>query len=100
MYSVLVVDDEAELRKQIVSLLSDKKYHVEEASSGKEALAKLHDRDFALILCDVRMPEMDGLQFLRYVREHEIATTVALVTAHGNVRDALNANKDGAFEYI
>ena len=100
MYSVLVVDDENELRKQIVSLLSERGYEVEQCENGAEALERLRARNFSLVLCDVKMPEMDGLAFLRAVKGNEIPTTVALITAHGNVRDAVAAIKDGAFDYI
>ncbi len=100
MYSILVVDDESELRKQIVSLLSERGYNLGEAGSGIEALEQLQKTPYQLVLCDVRMPEMDGLSFLKHVSDREIPTTVALVTAHGNVKDAVAAIKDGAFDYI
>ncbi|MBI3294990.1 MAG: sigma-54-dependent Fis family transcriptional regulator [Deltaproteobacteria bacterium] len=100
MYPILVVDDEAELRKQIVSFLSEKGYHLEEASNGVEALRMLQTKNFPLVLCDVRMPEMDGLSFVRHVHEHEIPATVGLMTAHANVKDAVAAIKEGAFDYI
>lgn len=100
MYSILVVDDEAELRKQVVSILTDKGYQVEEAGDGMEAAEKLATKQFPLVLCDVKMPRMDGLQFLKHVREQEYSTAVALITAHGNIRDAIEAIREGAFDYI
>lgn len=100
VYSILVVDDEPELRKQITSILTDKGYKVAEASNGREALEKLSAVDFPLVLCDVKMPEMDGLEFLKQVRENEISSAVALITAHGNIRDAIAAIREGAFDYV
>jgi DNA-binding NtrC family response regulator len=100
VYSILVVDDEAELRKQIVTLLKDKGYEVEEAVDGLDAVEKLSVKNFPLVLCDVMMPRMTGLEFLKHVSENEYSTTVALLTAHGNIRDAIGAIRDGAFDYI
>ena len=100
LYAILVVDDEAELKKQIVSILRDKGYEVDEAADGLEAAEKLALKPYPLVLCDVRMPRMTGLEFLKHVLEHEYATSVALITAHGNIRDAIEAIREGAFDYI
>ena len=100
MYAVLVVDDEAELRRQVVCILEDRGYETEEACNGVEALQKLSQKPYPLVLCDVRMPQMDGLEFLRHVREGGHSTAVALFTAHGNVRDAVEAIRKGAFDYV
>lgn len=100
MYSILVVDDEAELRRQVVSILTEAGYQVEEAGDGMEASEKLALRPFPLVLCDVKMPRMDGLTFLKHVREQQYSTAVALITAHGNIRDAIEAIREGAFDYI
>lgn len=100
MYKILVVDDEAELRKQILCILSTHQFQVDEACDGVEALEKLKSQDYALVLCDVKMPRIDGLEFLKKIREHEYSVSVALITAHGNVRDAVAAMREGAFDYI
>ena len=100
MYPILVVDDEAELRKQVVSILSERGYKVDEAGDGREAIERLRQKDYPLVLCDVKMPNMDGLEFLKHVRENEYSTAVALITAHGNIRDAIEAIREGAFDYI
>ena len=67
MYSVLVVDDQQELRQQLVKILTDRRFQVEEAGNGREALAWLSKKDFSLVLCDVKMPEMDGLDASRRI---------------------------------
>jgi two-component system, NtrC family, response regulator AtoC len=100
VYSVLVVDDEPELRKQLASLLQKRGYQVDEASDGAEAFAKLEAGNFPLVLCDVRMPQLDGLGLLSLLREKQISTSVILITAHGNIRDAINAIREGAFDYV
>ncbi len=100
MYAILVVDDEKELRQQLVKALTDQGYEVREASNGVEALQALSEREYPLVLCDVKMPEMDGLQFLQQAREKFVSTAVVLITAHGNIRDAIEAIRDGAFDYV
>ncbi len=100
MYSVLVVDDKQELRQQLVKILTARGYSVDEAANGLEALQRLSQREYPLVLCDVKMPEMDGLQFLKQVRENQHSTAVVLITAHGNIRDAISAIREGAFDYV
>ncbi|NBT59428.1 response regulator, partial [bacterium] len=90
MYSILVVDDEHDLRKHIVSLLSSRGYQVDEAADGLEAAELLARKTYPLILCDVRMPRMTGLELLRFIQTREYASTVALITAHGNIREAID----------
>jgi DNA-binding NtrC family response regulator len=100
VYSILVVDDEEDLRKQLVSLLCSRGYQVDEAGDGMEAAQKLASGAYSLILCDVRMPRLTGLELLKHVNDREISTTVALITAHANVKDAVEAMREGAFDYI
>lgn len=100
MYSILVVDDEKDLRTQIVSILSQRGYHVEEAENGRKAADLLAKNSYPLILCDVRMPEMDGLELLRHIQIKEYSSTLVLITAHGNIREAIHAIHQGAFDYI
>ena len=100
MYSILVVDDEHDLRKHIVTLLSSRGYQVDEAADGMEAAEKLAHKQYPLVLCDVRMPRMNGIELLRHVQIKEYSSTVALITAHGNIREAIDAIREGAFDYI
>lgn len=100
MYSILVVDDEAELRKQIVTLLRDKGYEVDEAEDGLDAAQKLAQKPYPLILCDVKMPRMTGPELLKHITDHEYSSSVALITAHGTIKDAIEAIREGAFDYI
>ncbi len=100
MYKILVVDDESDLRTQIAGMLRARGYDVDEAGNGVEALEKLSAHNYPLVLCDVKMPEMDGIEFLRHVREQQFSTAVALITAHGNIRDAIEAIREGAFDYV
>jgi len=100
----LIVDDEAELRKSVVSILKNTdlgiQFDIEEVSNGMEALAKVKTSDWDLVLMDVRMPEMDGLEALREIKEHNPSTFVVIMTAHSNLNDAITAIREGAYDYL
>lgn len=100
----LIVDDELELRKSVVAVLKNTplnvQFDIDEASDGKEALEKVKKQFYDLILMDVRMPEMNGLDALREIKEHDPRTFVVIMTAHSNLTDAINAIKDGAYDYL
>lgn len=99
----LIVDDEAELRKSVISILKSTMpeidFTIDEASTGKEALNKVQAGQFDLILMDVKMPEMNGLEALTAIKEHDPKTFVVLMTAHSNLQDAVVAIKEGAYDY-
>lgn len=100
----LIVDDEAELRKSVASILKNTNlqidFEIEEAGNGQEALAKVKAHPFELILMDVRMPEMSGLDALKEIKEHDPRTFVVIMTAHSNLNDAVIAIKNGAYDYV
>ena len=101
---VLIVDDEQELRKSVVSILKNShqsiQFEITEASNGQEALDLVKSSFFDLILMDVRMPEMNGLEALKEIKEHDPRTFVVIMTAHSNLNDAITAIKDGAYDYV
>lgn len=100
----LIVDDEAELRRSVVSILQSAmpeiEFTIEEASTGKEALDKVKQQQWDLVLMDVKMPEMNGLEALTAIKEHDPRTFVVLMTAHSNLHDAVLAIKEGAYDYV
>lgn len=100
----LIVDDENELRKSVSSILqstmSDVQFTIEEATNGLEALEKIRSENYDLVLMDVRMPEMNGLEALVQIKEHDPRTFVVLMTAHSNLQDAVTAIKEGAYDYV
>lgn len=100
----LIVDDEAELRSSVSSFLStvlpDVQFDIEEAGNGLEAVNKVRNSNFDLVLMDVRMPEMTGLEALKVIKEHDPRTFVVLMTAHSNLADAVQAIKEGAYDYL
>jgi DNA-binding NtrC family response regulator len=100
MKRVLVVDDEPGLRQSLGLLLSDSGYTVIAEQNGRRALERATAEPFDVVLCDVRMPEMDGLTFLRHYRERGGSGLVIVMSAYGGEDAAIAAMKEGAYDYI
>jgi two-component system response regulator AtoC len=100
MTRVLVVDDEPGLRQSLGLLLADAGYEVAAEGNARRALERALAEPFDLILCDVRMPELDGLAFLRQYRRENGAALVVMMSAYGGEDAALAAMKEGAYDYI
>ncbi len=100
MGRILVVDDEEGVRSFLAESLEIDGHHVEEAANGQEALERLRARSFDLVLTDLRMPGMDGLELLQKVLAEQPEVEFIVLTAHGNVENAVQAMKLGAFDYI
>jgi DNA-binding NtrC family response regulator len=102
--NVLIVDDEMELRKNVVNILStaipELSFTITEADNGKQAFELFEKGAFDLVIMDVRMPEMNGLEALKLIKESDPRTFVVIMTAHSNLQDAVTAIKDGAYDYI
>jgi two-component system response regulator AtoC len=101
---VLIVDDESELRKAVASVITSSvpeyEFQIHEEDNGLGAAGKVKSEDFDLVLMDVRMPEMDGLEALEKIKEHSSKTFVLIMTAHSNLEDAVKAIKLGAYDYV
>lgn len=100
MYSVLIVEDHDRLREQLGQFYEQEGYKVTTAACGEEGLQKLTQEKFALVVSDVKMPGIDGFQLARHVRERYPETDVILTTAFGNIKQAVEAMKIGASDYI
>src|SRR5438876_829940 len=100
MTRVLVVDDEPGLRQSLGLLLADAGYDVAAEGNGTRALERALAESFDLVLCDVRMPEMDGLAFLRAYKGRGGSALVIMMSAYGGEEAALAAMKEGAYDYI
>lgn len=102
--SILIVDDESELRKSVASILQTTmpgfQFKISEAGTGREAIDQVKASDFDLVLMDVRMPEMDGLEALTEIKSLDPRVFVVIMTAHSNLQDAVTAIKGGAFDYV
>ncbi len=98
--TVLVIDDEAHLRGLLARLLEDEGHMVYEAGSGEEALALLEKRAVHLVVTDLRMPGMDGMEVVRHVKRTAPETQVVVLTAFGTVDSAVEAMKLGAVDYL
>ena len=97
---VLVVDDDAGVRRSVNLLLEEEGYEVETASGGEDGLEAALELHPDIVLCDVRMPEMDGLEFLDAYREEGGEGLVIMITAYGNAELAIDAMKRGAYDYL
>jgi two-component system response regulator AtoC len=97
---ILIADDEPELRAGIRSQLTPRGFHIAEAADGDSAWNQLQETAFDLVLLDVKMPGLNGLEVLQKIKASRPSTTVAIITAHANLRDAIKAIQDGAFDYI
>jgi two-component system, response regulator, stage 0 sporulation protein F len=97
---ILVVDDEEGAQELFNIILTDEGYDVSLASCGEDALALLKENPFNLVITDIKMPKMDGLQLLQEIRKIGCKTDVIMVTAYGEVESYLKAMSLGAAEYI
>jgi nitrogen regulation protein NR(I) len=97
---ILVVDDEANLRRVLAAQLSRDGYEVHTAPDGEAGLTVLRDHHIDLVITDLRMPKMDGLELLRQALRTDPQLPVVILTAHGTVDNAVEALKTGAFDYI
>ncbi|MDY6839291.1 MAG: sigma-54 dependent transcriptional regulator [Thermodesulfobacteriota bacterium] len=100
MRRILVIDDEPNMRHMLTVVLKRAGYEVADAANGAEGLSLLADSVFDLILCDVRMPEMDGLAFLRHIADRGIDITTIVMSAYGSIDTAVEAMKLGAADYV
>jgi len=97
---ILIVDDEPSIRKVLAAHLARFGYATETAASGVEAIAQLNAGAYELVVSDIRMPQIDGLELLAWIREHRPGVPVILITAHGTVANAVEALKRGAYDYV
>ncbi|GAA4452566.1 sigma-54 dependent transcriptional regulator [Rurimicrobium arvi] len=99
-HTVLVIDDERAIRASLSEILSFEGYKVEEASDGAEGLKKILANAYDCVICDIKMPKMDGLEVLEKVMAEKPDTQIIIISGHGNIETAVEAVKKGAFDYI
>ena len=99
MTKILIIDDEAPIRRVLRYILENESYQVADASTGMEALQHIKEQDFDAIFCDIKMPEMDGIETLEAIRK-ESDVPVIMLSGHGTIETAVEAIKKGAFDFI
>ncbi len=100
MPSILIIDDERSIRKTLNEILSFEGYKIEEAADGEEGLKKFKEKNFDIVLCDIKMPKLDGIEFLEKAREINDEVPIIIISGHGNIETAVEAVKKGAYDYI
>ncbi len=100
MADILIIDDEKAIRKALTEILSAEGYRTEEAGDGEEGLKKFKERSYDVVLCDIKMPKLDGIEFLQKATESNADVPVIMISGHGNIETAVDAVKKGAFDYI
>ncbi len=97
---ILIVDDEEIVRKSCIRILSPEGYNIETAKNGGEALKRLQDEPFDLVLADLVMPDITGIDLLKRIKEEWPETEVVIITGYGTVKTAVDALKYGAYDFI
>ncbi len=100
MPSILIIDDEKSIRKTLTEILTFEGYKIDEAADGQEGLKKFKEKTYDIVLCDIKMPKLDGIEFLEKAREINDDIPIIIISGHGNIDTAVEAVKKGAFDYI
>ncbi|MCF6295431.1 MAG: sigma-54 dependent transcriptional regulator [Flavobacteriaceae bacterium] len=102
MSKILVIEDEAAIRRVLVKILSEEseKYQVEEAEDGLIGIEKIKNDDYDLVLCDIKMPKMDGVEVLEAIKKIKPEIPIVMISGHGDLDTAVNTMRLGAFDYI
>ncbi len=100
MPKILIIDDEKAIRKTLSEILSFEGYQIDEAIDGEEGLKKFSEKNYDIVLCDIKMPKLDGIEFLEKAKQHNVDVPIIIISGHGNIDTAVEAVKKGAFDYI
>ncbi|MGB5371217.1 MAG: sigma-54 dependent transcriptional regulator [Flavobacteriaceae bacterium] len=102
MSRILVIEDEAAIRRVLMKILSEENenYAVEEAEDGQKGLEAIKNKDFDLVLCDIKMPKMDGVEVLEAARKFKPEIPFIMISGHGDLETAVSTMRAGAFDYI
>lgn len=100
MKKILIIDDEKSIRSTLKEILEFEKYQVDTAENGATGLSLFESKEYDLIFCDIKMPKMDGLEFLEKKKIKRIETPVIMISGHGNIETAVQSLKNGAYDYI
>ncbi len=100
MSTILIIDDEKAIRKTLSEILSYEGYKIDEAGDGEEGLKKFREVEYDVILCDIKMPKIDGIEFLEKAKESNPDVPIIMISGHGTIETAVEAVKKGAYDYI
>ncbi len=100
MSNILIIDDEKAIRKTLSEILSYEGYKIDEAGDGEEGFRKFREKEYDVILCDIKMPKMDGIEFLEKAKELNPDLPIIMISGHGTIETAVEAVKKGAYDYI
>src|SRR5438477_4937669 len=100
MPDILIIDDEKAIRKTLSEILSFEGYKIDEASDGEEGLKRFKDKNYDVVLCDIKMPKIDGIEFLQKAGEANPDIPIIMISGHGNIETAVEAVKTVAYDYI
>lgn len=100
MPDILIIDDEKAIRKTLTEILSFEGYKMDEAADGEEGLKKFKEKSYDVVLCDIKMPKLDGIEFLQKAAEANPDIPIIMISGHGNIETAVEAVKKGAYDFI
>ena len=100
MRKILVIDDEQNIRKMLTRVLSPEGFMVKEANNGLEALKRLQEENYSLVLLDLKMPGLNGIETLKEIRQNDLNLPVIMMSAYGSIPEAVEAMKLGALDYL
>ena len=100
MPRILIIDDEKSIRYTLKEILEYEKYEIEEAEDGEKGVEMLEKNEYDVVLCDIKMPKMDGIELLGKAMEMGHKAEFIMISAHGNIETAVEATKKGAFDFI
>lgn len=100
MAKILIIDDERAIRRALREILEFEKFEVDEAENGKQGVDKSKSELYDIIFCDIKMPEMDGMEVLDELLKSKVETPVIMISGHGNIETAVQAIKKGAYDFI
>ena len=100
MADILIIDDEKAIRKTLTEILSFEGYKIDEAADGEEGLKKFKEKSYDVVLCDIKMPKLDGIEFLQKAGDVSPDIPIIMISGHGNIETAVEAVKKGAYDFI
>ncbi|MFN4246197.1 MAG: sigma-54-dependent transcriptional regulator [Flavipsychrobacter sp.] len=98
--TILIIDDEKAIRRTLTDILSFEGFTIDEAADGAEGIKKIKENNYDCILCDIKMPKMDGMEVLTAAREEKPDIPFIMISGHGNIETAVEAVKKGAYDFI